>query len=158
MSCQKEDIQSMGLRFDNERVSPFFVTRRINTNQFTVYKGVHMIGDEIPWEDIVLSIDVPEDQLNSTFDLTANDQWAAWVARDMVLYSISPEEIESDKSSKCRIKYLGGSQFDMDLQMHIKPHITHISSQEIIRPQVVEFFYKGNVFLIDSEGKFIESY
>ena len=155
LSCQKEGTLSMSLRLDNENVSPFFVTRRINTNQFTVYKGVHMIGDEIPRMDIVLSVDIPENQLNRTLDLTANDQWDAWVARDMVLYSISPEDVESGKPSKCRIKYLGGSQFDIDLQMHIKPHIT---SQEIIRPQVIEFFYKGNVFLIDSEGKFIESY
>lgn len=88
ISCQKEDIQSLSLNIDNVDVAPFFVTRQINTNKLSVYKGVHMEGDDIPWMDIVLSVEISKEQLNNTFDFTTNDQWQVFVAKEMTLYRI----------------------------------------------------------------------
>lgn len=147
ISCQKEDIQSLSLNIDNVDVAPFFVTRQINTNKFSVYKGVHMEGDDIPWMDIVLSVEISKEQLNNTFDFTTNDQWQVFVAKEMTLYRIFPYDLEENKPSTCRVKYLGGNQFDIDLYMHIKP--------ESFRPKVINFSYTGDVILIDSDGKII---
>lgn len=147
ISCQKLDSSNSYLKLDNEEVTPFFVTRIINTNHFDVYKGVHIEGDDINPMDLVFSIEIPDEQLNKIYDISSNDNWQIYVLRDRVLYRIFSYDINETKKSTCHIEYRGETHFEMDIQIYLKPKFT----ETYIRPTIIEFSYRGNVLNIDSD-------